>query len=94
MTQAGKRGEAIRVANRLRIVLDDRQISHADLSYLTGIPYSAVRKMSKARSCPSLAYALIVSQVLGMSVEELFWLEDKPTTREGFGADDAAFRDE
>jgi DNA-binding XRE family transcriptional regulator len=66
-----------RLGNRLRAAIEERGLTQADVAILTGLSYAVVRRIVRDGYDPLLLHALRVGAVLGMPVEELFWLEDE-----------------
>ncbi|HIF62925.1 MAG TPA: XRE family transcriptional regulator [Deltaproteobacteria bacterium] len=58
--------------NRLGEISKDRRLTLVDLSDLTGISYSTVRRMVVEGTDPPLGNALSMSRVLGLPLRELY----------------------
>lgn len=82
---------AHKLKSRLLAALEERELSRSQLSFLTEIPYKALRRLFRQDVDPSLEYALRISHVLGIEVEEIFALEprpigtDRPAREDGLG---------
>ncbi len=69
--------------NRLGEISKGRQLTLVDLSDLTGISYSTVRRMVVEGTDPPLGNALSISRVLGLPLRELYCIA---TTDDGLVA--------
>src|SRR5262245_4877151 len=59
-------------SNRLRELREGRQLSQLDLAHRAGISRTEVSAIECQRTIPSVATALSLARVLGVSVEALF----------------------
>lgn len=70
----------MKARNRLRVVLDEHRLTGAETARLTGLPYATVLHLMQPGYDGLLEDALAVCGMLGVRVEEVFWLEN---AREG-----------
>jgi DNA-binding XRE family transcriptional regulator len=73
----------LRCENRLRVTLEQRRLSRTDLATLSGLPYTTVLRLVRARGNPPLEQALRISAVLDIPVEKVFWLRVNDVRRLG-----------
>jgi putative transcriptional regulator len=64
-----------RLATRLRVARAERRLSQGDLARMAGVSRQTVSSIETGQYCPSTILALRISNVLGVRIEELFWLE-------------------
>jgi putative transcriptional regulator len=55
-----------------------RDLTQADLAELTGVTRKSINAIETGRMVPSVLIALKLAQALGVSVEELFFIERAP----------------
>ena len=68
--------EAVPVKNRLRVMRAEREWSQAELAERLAVSRQTINAVETGRYEPSLGLALRMARLFGMSVEELFELED------------------
>lgn len=66
---------AARLSNRLRVVRAERDLSQEQLARAAGVSRQTISSIETGQYCPSTLLALRVARVLGVRVDELFWLE-------------------
>lgn len=64
----------LRVGNRLRQWRSGKGLTQADLAKLAGVSRKTINTVENEVFVPSVQLALVLSQVLGTTVEELFYL--------------------
>ncbi len=64
----------LRVGNRLRQWRADKGLTQADLAKLARVSRKTINTVENEVFVPSVQLALVLSQVLGTTVEELFYL--------------------
>jgi putative transcriptional regulator len=64
-----------RLRNRLRVARAERDISQEELARLAGVSRQTVSSIETGQWVPSTLLAFRMAQVLGVRVDELFWLE-------------------
>ena len=72
-----------RLGNRLRQLRSDKDLTQADLAKLAGVSRKTINTVENGVFVPSVQLALVLSQVLGTSVEELFYLVSDGSRRDG-----------
>ncbi|HEX5589739.1 MAG TPA: helix-turn-helix transcriptional regulator [Candidatus Limnocylindrales bacterium] len=65
-----------RLANRLRVVRAERDLSQSELARLVGVSRQTISSIETGQYGPSTLLALRLARVLERSVDELFQLED------------------
>ena len=63
--------------DNLRDILKDYNMSQLELSDAAGIAEGSISNYINKRSMPSLKNAINISHALGISMDELFYFEDK-----------------
>jgi putative transcriptional regulator len=66
-----------RVANRVEDVRTQAGLSRQELADQVGVHYQTIGYIERGEYSPSLVLALQIADVLGASVEEIFWLEEE-----------------
>jgi putative transcriptional regulator len=66
---------AIRLLNRLRVGRAERDLSQAELARSVGVSRQTISSIETGQYCPSTLLAFRLARVLGVRVDELFWLE-------------------
>ena len=66
----------LRVGNRLRQWRADKGLTQADLAKLARVSRKTINTVENQVFVPSVQLALVLSQVLGTTVEELFYLAE------------------
>lgn len=64
----------LRVGNRLRQFRSDKGLTQADLAKLARVSRKTINTVENEVFVPSVQLALVLSAVLGTTVEELFFL--------------------
>ena len=64
------------MTNRLRVLRAERGWSQADLADKVGVSRQTTHAMENGKYAPSLPLALKVAHAFGLSVEEIFRLEE------------------
>lgn len=64
----------LRVGNRLRQWRTDKGLTQADLAKLARVSRKTINTVENEVFVPSVQLALVLSRVLGTTVEELFYL--------------------
>jgi DNA-binding XRE family transcriptional regulator len=64
-----------RVANRVEDFRTQAGLSRQELADQVGVHYQTIGYIERGEYSPSLVLALQIADVLGASVEEIFWLE-------------------
>ncbi|HEV8013189.1 MAG TPA: helix-turn-helix transcriptional regulator [Pontimonas sp.] len=65
------------VVNRIEQARDTRGLSRGELADLVGVHYQTMGYLERGEYNPSLELALKIARALGVSVEEIFWLDDE-----------------
>ena len=65
----------IRLLNRLRVVRAERDLSQGELARSVGVSRQTISSIETGQYCPSTLLAFRLAHVLGVRVDELFWLE-------------------
>ena len=66
---------ASRLLNRLRVARAERDLSQGELARSAGVSRQTISSIETGQYCPSTLLALRLARVLGVRVDELFWLE-------------------
>lgn len=69
---------AIRLLNRLRVARAERGLSQGELALSVGVSRQTISSIETGQYCPSTLLAFRLARVLGVRVDELFWLEGDP----------------
>jgi len=69
------------VTNNLLRALDDGGLSRAEIARISDIPEAAVQRIIACQWDPPISYGLALGQVLRMSINDLFKLDDTPEKR-------------
>ena len=64
-----------RLGNRLRVARAEWNLSQTELARLVGVTRQTISSIETGQYCPSALLAFVLSQRLGMRVDELFFLE-------------------
>jgi len=73
----------LRVGNRLRQWRSGKGLTQADLARLARVSRKTINTVENEVFVPSVQLALVLSDVLGTTVEELFYLVSEPNRRAG-----------
>jgi putative transcriptional regulator len=63
------------LANRIRLARAERTLSQERLAEAAGVSRQTISSIETGQYCPSTLLAFRLARVLGVPVEELFWLE-------------------
>ena len=63
------------LANRLRVVRAERDLSQGELAHLVGVSRQTISSIETGQYCPSAVLAFRLAHELGVPVDRLFWLE-------------------
>jgi putative transcriptional regulator len=66
---------SIRLQNRLRVARAERDLSQGELARSAGVSRQTISSIETGQYCPSTLLAFRLARVLGVRVDELFWLE-------------------
>lgn len=66
---------AVRLMNRLRVVRAERNLSQGELARSAGVSRQTISSVETGQYCPSTLLSFRLARVLGVRVDELFWLE-------------------
>ena len=66
-----------RVANRVEDFRTQSGLSRQELADQVGVHYQTIGYIERGEYSPSLVLALQIADVLGASVEDIFWLEEE-----------------
>jgi len=69
--------------NRLKVLLVEKEIRQKDLAEAVGVSHSAITAICNKRALPSLETALKIAKVLGVRVEDIWYLEDEEKQTDG-----------
>ena len=69
------RETADRLLNRLRVARAECDLSQSELARSAGVSRQTISSIETGQYCPSTLLALRIARVLGVRVDELFWLE-------------------
>lgn len=64
--------------NRVRETREARALTQQALAEAVGVTRQTIIAVEKGKFGPSVILALQLAQTLGMTVENLFWLDDAP----------------
>ncbi len=65
----------MRLENRVREVRNERDLTQEELARLVEVTRQTIIAVEKGGYEPSVRLALVLASSLGVSVDELFWLE-------------------
>ncbi|MFM1845233.1 MAG: hypothetical protein RI917_551 [Actinomycetota bacterium] len=66
-----------RVANRIEQLRTQANLSRQELADQVGVHYQTIGYIERGEYSPSLVLALRIASVLGVRVEEIFWLDEE-----------------
>ena len=69
------RETADRLLNRLRVARAECDLSQSELARSAGVSRQTISSVETGQYCPSTLLAFRIARVLGVRVDELFWLE-------------------
>ena len=64
-----------RLVNRLHVARAERRCSQGQLARAAGVSRQTISSIETGQYCPSTLLAFRLALVLGVRVDELFWLE-------------------
>jgi putative transcriptional regulator len=67
--------QEVHLTNRIRVARAERNLSQGELARSAGVSRQTISSIETGEYCPSTLLALRLAQVLGVRVDELFWLE-------------------
>ena len=70
------------VKNRLREILGEWGVKHVWICKKVGMHQTTFNRILKGEMMPSIRFALKISRVLNIPVEEIFWLEEEKAPEE------------
>jgi putative transcriptional regulator len=65
----------VSLANRLRVARAERDLSQEHLAQAAAVSRQTISSIETGQYCPSTLLAFRLARVLGVRVDELFWLE-------------------
>lgn len=68
-------GKRLRLANRLRVVRAERDLSQTDVARAVGVSRQTISSIETGQYGPSAFLALRLAAALNVPVSDLFWLE-------------------
>lgn len=71
------RAEA-RLSNRLKVARAERSLSQEQLARAAGVSRQTISSIEKGQYCPSALLAFRLAGVLGVRIDELFWVAERP----------------
>jgi putative transcriptional regulator len=66
---------AIRLVNRLRVARAEHGLSQGELARSVSVSRQTISSIETGQYCPSTLLAFRLARVLGVRVDELFWIE-------------------
>ena len=66
---------ATRLLNRLRVARAERDLTQGELARSAGVSRQTISSIETGQYCPSTLLAFRLARVLGVRVDEIFWLE-------------------
>jgi putative transcriptional regulator len=66
------------VKNRLKVLRAERDWSQADLATRLDVSRQTINAIETGKYDPSLPLALKIAKLVGMTVEDVFFLDDQP----------------
>lgn len=71
------KAEEERVANRLEEARAQSGLSRQELADQVGVHYQTIGYIERGEYSPSLVLALRIAAILGVRIEEIFWLDEE-----------------
>lgn len=71
------KAEQEQVANRIEDLRNAAGLSRQELADQVDVHYQTIGYIERGEYSPSLVLALKIASVLGVSVEEIFWLDEE-----------------
>ena len=65
----------VHLSNRLRVARAERDLSQEQLALAAAVSRQTISSIETGQYCPSTLLAFRLARVLGVRVDELFWLE-------------------
>ena len=65
-----------KIRNRIRVYRAEHRLSQAELAEQIGVSRKTISTIEVGRFVPSTVIALKIARHFGVSVEDVFWLED------------------
>ena len=65
-----------RLANRIKSEREKAELTQAALAELVGVSRKTINTVENGVFTPSTTLAIKLARALGLSVEQLFWIED------------------
>ena len=65
----------VRLLNRLRVARAERDLSQGELARSVAVSRQTISSIETGQYCPSTLLAFRLARVMGVRVDELFWLE-------------------
>ena len=65
-----------RLANRIKSEREKAELTQAALAELVGVSRKTINTLENGVFTPSTTLAIKLARALGLSVEQLFWIED------------------
>ena len=75
---------------KLKALMASKNVSMTQLANMTGITYNMIKKYCNSGAEPTVSYAILIADALGVSIDELAdrnYSEKKPMFREVFEED-------
>lgn len=69
--------------NRLRVLRAEREWSQADMAERLGVSRQTINSIETGKYDPSLPLAFKIARLVGLSVEEVFQLDEEETAGDG-----------
>jgi putative transcriptional regulator len=69
-------GNAEMVRNRIREVRQEKGLTQDNLAFQVGLTRQTINAIERGRFTPSIYSVLIISRVLKVSIDHLFWIEE------------------
>ena len=66
----------MKLCNRLKDIRLEKRLTQESLADTVGVTRQSIIAIEKCKFVPSVKLALELAQALGVSLEELFWLEN------------------
>jgi putative transcriptional regulator len=67
----------MKMRNKLRVILAERNIKKGEFANLIGITRGTLTLILKEESTPTLQVAIKISKELGLKVEDIWYFEDE-----------------
>ena len=70
-----RRGNEVRLENRVRLARAERGVSQEQLATAAGVSRQTISSIETGQYSPSAVLAFVLAQVLDIPIARLFWLE-------------------